>query len=81
MLLTKLSGSACHRDLILEYSEQTESPLSKFMVTIKLNFGEEDKKIAYKVGQEKARAKREACIMRLRPYVHKTMKMKTVIDC
>lgn len=32
------------------------------MVTIKLNFGEEDKKVAAGVGQDKASAKKEACI-------------------
>lgn len=60
--LTKLSGTACHRDPVFEYSEQSESLLSKFMVTIKLNFGEEDKKVAAGVGQDKASAKKEACI-------------------
>ena len=65
-LLTKLSGDACQRDPDFETSEQSESTLSKFMVTIKLDFGEGPNEVASGAGQNKTSAKKEACINALR---------------
>ena len=65
-LLTKLSGDACQRDPDFETSEQSESTLSKFMVTIKLDFGEGPNEVASGAGQNKPSAKKEACINALR---------------
>ena len=65
-LLTRLSEIACHRVPDFLDSEQSELLLSKFIVTIMLDFGEGSNKVASGVGQNKISAKKEACINALR---------------